>query len=315
MEKNNTFAEESILVSDSLGRKWLLEVALKAMNQNLRRRLGLDFGLGSAQASFELYCKKHFIEHGKHFDPGHFRSANVHSAIHLQQAAKQIVYVKKVAPLAPVFVGDNPGQSMNQTSQRMNAIKPNVNNLELQALRGMKLLMEKANHHYKVVESIGLRSMTKVDFESILEDERANNGVRAVLALGQYFIESEIVKGKEKLVVAKWLSECAQHEFERLLSGINQSIDVRLGVKVQHNGLDWAHARLHLEDDLRWLALSGTSVDFNVIIGMMLGFIAGKGIPTNKAALECATLLFPLDRVDISSVALVLACHQNATKD
>jgi hypothetical protein len=309
MGKQGSPPAASLEVTDSLGRKWPLQKALKAMDPKLRRRLGLAFDHDVAQFSFEAYCKKHFIEHGKHFDPGESKITKTVIAKQAQPALKLIT-----PTFDPQFVAAKFESDMRQIAQGMDALKSNMKNLDVETLREITQVMSKVLNVYKDIERLELQYMNESEFEAVLEGEVEANGVRAGLSLGKYFLEYGLLTESKQVAVARWLSECAQDEFDRVLAAICQTHGIRMKVKVELTGLDWSSASLQVEDDRRWIPLTRKPFDFNVIIGMVLGVLAGKGMSTQSVASECASLLFPLETVGVSQGVVAMAINKMKTK-
>lgn len=309
MGKKTSMSDAQLEVTDSLGRNWPIQKALKAMDQKLRRRLDLNFGPDVAQASFEAYCKKHFIEHGKHFDPGESK------LIKMANSKPALPALKLIEPtFDPQFVAAKFESDMRQITQGLDALKSNMKNMDVETLREITQVMGKVLNVYKDIERLELQYMSESEFEAVLEGEVETNGVRAGLSLGKYFLECGLLTESKQLAVARWLCESAQDAFDRVLATICKTHGVRMEVKVLLTGLHWSSASLYIEDDRRWIPLTRKPFDFNVIIGMVLGVLAGKGMSSQSVASECAPMLLPMETVGVSQGVVGIAVNKLKTK-
>jgi len=309
MKKKSALSGGPTEVTDSLDRRWPVEDAVRAMDQKLLRRLDLDFSPGVAQTSFSTYCKKHFIAHGEHFDPGATPQLKVRKLGHVAPSVKAIAPTFDPDAVAATFEAN-----MKLISHGMESMAANMQQLDVGTLREITHAMKAVLNGYKDIERLELQYMGASEFETLLEEEMDCNGVRSALSLGKYFLECGHLTEAKQLAVAAWLSECAQDEFERILSKISDWYGVHMEVKVIPSGLDWAQAGIHLEDDRRWIPLTRAPYDFNVIIGMLLGVLAGKGLSAKVVANEFNPLLFPLDTVGISKGVVAMAVNKLKAK-
>lgn len=287
---------------DSIGRSWPVEKALQAMDKKLVRWLGLSFEGTCDQESFSTYCAKHFIEHGTHFDPGGKKPLQRTTRTYSQPSSKPVDSITD-----PKSVVESFEQTFNAITKYMTGLQPRLKDLDLDELRKTAQIMNAALRALKQIEQLELQCMTASDFDEVLESEMSFGGVRSALSVGEYLIKRAGLNEPKTLAVARWLSECAQDECDRVLKDIVGLYNIRLRIDVVHRGLDWSHAMLAIEDEKRWIFVTLTPVDFNVLIGLVLGILVGKGCHMQAASNLFNALLFPLDSVDMCPAALSIA--------